>query len=184
MRGERLRIDHTKHTKDRKHGTRNTKHTKRTHEHETHEIGRNARNRAKHTKGQEVLRIKSPLAADVERLVHKVIGRCIVVHRELGPGLLEVVYRRAMCVELEDGGLAFECEKRVPVLYRNTLLGHQRLDIVVNGDVLLELKAVERLAPIHHAQVMSYMRISRLRVGLLVNFNVRVLPDGLRRIVL
>ena len=132
----------------------------------------------------QVLRIASRLDDDLERLVHAVIGHCIVVHKQLGPGLLEAIYRRAICVELERSGLVFECEKRVPVMYRNVALGEQRLDIVVGGQVLLELKAVERLAPIHFAQVMSYLRVSRLRVALLVNFNVRMLPDGLRRIVL
>ena len=131
-----------------------------------------------------MLRIASPLDDDLERLVHAVIGHCIVVHKELGPGLFEALYRRAICVELERSGVAFKCEKRVPVVYRDVVLAEQRLDIVVEGRVLLELKAVERLAPIHFAQVMSYLRVSRLRVALLVNFNVRILPDGLRRIVL
>ena len=79
--------------------------------------------------------------------------------------------------------MSFETEKSIPVLYRGTTLCHQRLDVVVDGKLLLEIKAVERLGAVHHAQVRSYLRVSKLHVGLLLNFNVAALPDGLRRIV-
>jgi GxxExxY protein len=131
-----------------------------------------------------MLEISSPLSQELETLIHRIIGCCIAVHRELGPGLLESIYLRALCLELEAAGLSFEVEKRVPVMYRGQLLCYQRLDIVVAGQVLLEIKAVDRLAPVHHAQTMSYMRVGHLKVALLLNFNVPVLPDGLRRIVL
>jgi GxxExxY protein len=132
-----------------------------------------------------MLRVPSTLDADVEDLIQRIIGCCITVHRELGPGLLESIYRRAVCIELEMAGLPFETEKQIPVTYRGQLLCYQRLDVIVAGRVLIEIKAVERLAPIHHAQVLCYLRVSgTLRVALLMNFNSAVLPDGLKRIVL
>jgi GxxExxY protein len=131
-----------------------------------------------------MLRIASVLDDATEALITRIIGICIAVHRELGPGLLESIYGRAICLELETAGLSFEVEKQVPVLYRGIVLCHHRLDIVVDLKVLLEIKAVERLAPIHYAQVLSYLRISELPVALLMNFNSVVLPDGMKRIVL
>ena len=131
-----------------------------------------------------MLRIASVLDDATEALITRIIGICIAVHRELGPGLLESIYGRAICLELETAGLSFEVEKQVPVLYRGNVLCHHRLDIVVDLKVLLEIKAVERLAPIHYAQVLSYLRISELPVALLMNFNSVVLPDGMKRIVL
>ena len=131
-----------------------------------------------------MLRIASVLDDATEALITRIIGICIAVHRELGPGLLESIYGRAICLELETAGLSFEVEKQVPVLYRGIVLCHHRLDIVVDLKVHLEIKAVERLAPIHYAQVLSYLRISELPVALLMNFNSVVLPDGMKRIVL
>jgi GxxExxY protein len=131
-----------------------------------------------------MLRIQSPLAEDVELIVERTIGCCIAVHRELGPGLLESIYLRAVCLELEACGISFEQEKRIPVHYRGKLLCHQRLDIVVAKQIVLEIKCVERLHPVHHAQLLSYLKISGLRAGLLLNFNSAVLKDGLKRIVL
>jgi len=131
-----------------------------------------------------MLRVISPLDDEVEALIHRVIGCCIRVHRELGPGLLERIYRSAVCIELQFEGIPFEAEKPFPVWYRGHLLCEQRVDIVVARQILLEMKAIDRLAPVHHAQVMSYLRVSGLRIGLLMNFDVPVLPDGLRRIVL
>ena len=131
-----------------------------------------------------MLRIQSVLDDATEALITRIIGICITVHRELGPGLLESIYSRGICLELETAGLSFEVEKQVPVWYRGIVLCHHRLVIVVEERVLLEIKAVERLAPIHHAQVLSCLRISKLRVALLMNFNSVVLPDGLKRIVL
>lgn len=131
-----------------------------------------------------MLRLPTPLSKDVEASVTAVIGCCIRVHTALGPGLLEQIYLKAVCLELESAGLQFERERRVPVWYRERLLCHQRLDLVVAGQVVVELKAVDRLAPIHHAQILSYLEVSGLHVGLLVNFNVPVLPAGLKRYVL
>src|SRR5262249_31778098 len=97
---------------------------------------------------------------------------------------LESIYRRAVCLELRVAEIRFETEKQYAVEYRGQLLCHQRLDIVVDSQVVLEIKAVEHLAAVHRAQLLSYLRVSGLRVGLLVNFNVPVLQDGLKRIVL
>lgn len=131
-----------------------------------------------------MLRIPGALPDAVESLVHSTIGCSIVVHRALGPGLLEGIYSRAICIELQERGIPFEREKQIPVLYRGHFLCHHRLDIVVAGEVVLEVKAVDKVHPVYHAQVLSYLRISEIRVGLLINFNVPVLQDGIKRIVL
>jgi len=131
-----------------------------------------------------MLRVQSPLPPDVEQLMHDTIGCCIAVHRALGPGLLERLYSRAVCVELTAAGITFEREKRYPVWYRGELLCEQSLDFVVGNQIVLEIKSIERFAPVHHAQILNYMRVARLRAGLLMNFNVVVLPDGLIRKIL
>src|SRR4051812_49422109 len=131
-----------------------------------------------------MLRIASSLPAEVEQLVTRVIGCCIAVHRCLVPGLIESIYSRALCIELATAAIPFEREVQIPVRYREEFLCVQRLDIVVAGQIVLEVKSVDRLAPVHHAQLLSYMRVANLRIGLLVNFNVPVLQDGLKRMVL
>jgi GxxExxY protein len=130
------------------------------------------------------LRISSSLPESTEAVATKVIDACIQVHRELGPGLLESVYQRAAGIELRSRGIPFEREKLIPIVFRNEPLCHHRLDLVVDRTVVVELKAVDRLSPVHLAQVISYLRASRLRCGLLINFNVPVLKQGLRRVVL
>ena len=112
------------------------------------------------------------------------IGSCIAVHRVLGPGLLESIYSRAIALELTAAGIAFARERTYPVTYRGELLCEQRLDFVVGAEIVLEIKSVEHLTSLHDAQLLNYMRIARLRAGLLMNFNVPVLKDGLRRRVL
>jgi GxxExxY protein len=92
-----------------------------------------------------------------------------------------MIYSRAIGLELTAAGIAFEREKAYPVSYRGELLCEQRLDFVVEGTLVLEIKSVDVLAPVHHAQLLSYLRVSRLRIGLLMNFNVAVLRDGLVR---
>ncbi len=128
-----------------------------------------------------MLRVPSPLPGDVEALVHDTIGCCITVHRELGPGLLETIYSRAVALELAAAGITFEREKPYPVTYRGQLLCEHRLDFVVGGAIVVEIKSIEAIARVHHAQLLNYLRVSRLRVGLLMNFNVAVLKDGLVR---
>jgi GxxExxY protein len=129
------------------------------------------------------LRVESPSSPEVEHIVRQIIGCAIEVHRELGPGFLENIYRCAMRLELEAARLPFECEKAVNVRYRDWEIPGQRLDLVVGGAVVVELKAVRELERIHEAQVMSYLKATGLRVGLLINFNRTTLREGLRRLV-
>jgi len=113
----------------------------------------------------------------------QVVGALIEVHRHLGPGLLESVYEACLCRELGLRSMAFERQRALPVSYKGVQLDcGYRLDLVIEGQILLELKAVERLLPIHVAQTITYLRLSAIPVGLLVTFNVRALRDGLRRL--
>ncbi len=122
--------------------------------------------------------------SEVDQLAHQVIGAAIEVHRVLGPGYLESVYEEALAVELELRGIAFARQVGMAVNYKGKMVGEGRLDFLVGRDLVVELKAVEALAPIHHAQVISYLKATGHSLGLLINFNVRVLKDGLQRIVL
>lgn len=130
------------------------------------------------------LRIASSLPDDLEELVRTTIGCCVAVHRALGPGLLERVYPRAVSKELAYRGVPHSTEKTVPIWYREEVICRQRVDIFVDERLVLEVKSVERLNPIHVAQVLNYLRVTGTRVGLLVNFNVPILKQGIRRIVL
>jgi len=131
-----------------------------------------------------MLRVESPLPAEVEALIRDTIGCGITVHRALGPGLLETIYSKAIALELGATGIMFDRERTYPVTYRGELLCEQRLDFVVAGQIVLEIKSVEHLTTLHDAQLLNYMRVARLRVGLLMNFNVPVLKDGLKRRIL
>ncbi len=114
-----------------------------------------------------------------------VIGSAIRVHRALGPGLLESAYQACLAHELGLGGHRVECEVEVPVSYRGLVVRPAyRIDLLVNETVVVEVKAVERLHPIHEAQLLTYLRVGGYRTGLLLNFNVPVLKEGLRRILL
>ena len=113
----------------------------------------------------------------------QVVGALIEVHRHLGPGLLESAYEACVCRELHLRGHAFERQKALPVSYKGVQVDcGYRLDLIVDGCVLVELKTAERLLPIHLAQVVTYLRLSRIPVGLLVTFNVKLLRDGIRRL--
>ncbi len=125
-----------------------------------------------------------PIPAQTEQIGHEVIGCALRVHRELGPGLLERLYQNALAIELAEAGLSFETQKPVNVSYRGQIIGVQRLDFLVDTRVLVELKIVSAIDYVHKAQVLSYLRSSGLRLGLLINFNVGVLKDGIRRVVL
>jgi len=107
----------------------------------------------------------------------------MAVHRALGPGYLENIYEEAMAIELELLGVPFERQHAFSVSYRDHEIGLSRLDFWVDGQVVVELKAVEALIPVHHAQVLSYLRMTRTNLGLLINFNVPLLKNGIRRIV-
>src|SRR5262245_26887520 len=129
------------------------------------------------------LRVASTLPADLEDLIRQTIGALIAVHRELGSGMNEGVYAGACHVELAARGIPFESERRVAVRYRGVLLCHQRIDLVVDERLIVEVKSVERIHPVHLAQTVSYLRLLDLRAGLVVNFNVPVLKQGIRRVV-
>jgi len=130
------------------------------------------------------IQVPSPLSVEAERVMHQTIGCAIAVHRALGPGFLESIYRAAMCIELDARRLAFERERPVRVSYRGVEIPGQRIDLIVEGSVVVELKAVAQLADVHRAQLISYLRTTGLRGGLLINFGARVLKDGLKRVVL
>jgi GxxExxY protein len=113
----------------------------------------------------------------------RVVGALIEVHRHLGPGLLESAYEACLCHELRACGMSFERQRALPVLYKGMRVDcGYRVDLLIEGTVLLELKTVERLLSIHVAQVVTYLKLSWVAVGLLVTFNVRVLKNGLRRL--
>lgn len=117
-------------------------------------------------------------------LSYKIIGAAIEVHRTLGPSLLENVYEDALCIEFEDRLIPFERQKDVGITYKGRPIGNMRLDILVNNLIIVELKSVERLMGIHEAQLMTYLKITEKRLGLLINFNTRVLKTGIKRIAL
>ena len=118
-------------------------------------------------------------------LSERLIKMAIDVHRQLGPGLLESAYEGCLCYELEQGGIAYARQVPLAVVYNTVRLDcAYRMDSVVERELLIEVKAVERVMPIHEAQMLTYLRLSGLKVGLLMNFNSVVLKDGLRRFVL
>lgn len=112
-------------------------------------------------------------------LEEKIIGCAIEVHRRLGPGLLESAYEQCLARELSLNGITFELQKPLPIEYKGVLLDCcYRLDVVIEGKILLELKSIEKLLPIHEAQVITYLKLSKLKQGFLINFNVPRLRDG------
>lgn len=117
-------------------------------------------------------------------LTNRIIGCALEVHRQLGPGLLENAYESALCIEMGVHGLTFERQVGIPLYYRGELISEHRPDLIVERRVVVEVKSVERLAPLHWAQVLTYLRITGIRVGLLLNFNSPTLRAGLRRVVL
>jgi GxxExxY protein len=119
-----------------------------------------------------------------DKFSKEIIGAAIEVHRHLGPGLLESAYEECLCRELAIQGLTFERQKPLAVSYKGVNLDcGYRLDVVVEGLVILELKAVDRIEPIHEAQLLTYLKLSDLRLGMLINFNVPILRTGIKRIV-
>jgi len=120
----------------------------------------------------------------LNRITNSIIGAAIKVHRALGPGLLESAYEACLAFELIEHGLKIERQKPLPVVYREVKLDcGYRLDILVEGSVVVEIKVVDRLATIHKAQLLSYLKLSGCKVGLLINFNVKVLKTGIVRMV-
>jgi GxxExxY protein len=130
-----------------------------------------------------IYRVRTPLSDDEELVAGEVIAAALKVHRDLGPGFLESIYRRAMAVEFRRRAVSFETEVPVEVRYEGELLGTHRVDLIVQGLVVVELKSVESLDPVHRKQVVSYLKSTKLRLGLLINFNCELLKHGLRRVV-
>ena len=130
------------------------------------------------------MRITSLPAQERDPLTERIIGCAIEVHRELGPGLLEATYESALCIELQAAGLTFARQVVLPVIYKGHTIGEYRLDLIVEDAVVVEIKSVERYDPVFEAQVLTYMRVSGKKVGLLINFNSRLLKDGIKRFVL
>jgi GxxExxY protein len=117
-------------------------------------------------------------------LTRKIIACAIEVHQQLGPGLLEKLYREAMAIELELAGLKVETNVKIPVNYKGRLIGDYFIDLLVDERVILELKSVERHDPIFEAQILSYMKLTGKKVELLINFNSKMVKDGIKRFVL
>ena len=125
------------------------------------------------------------MAIDNDPLTERVIGLAIDVHRQLGPGLLKLAYEECLCYEFGQAGLVFRRQVALPIVYKTVRLDcGYRLDVVVENRLVLELKTVERLLPIHEAQLITYLRLSGIPTGLLLNFNSAVLKQGIRRLML
>ena len=121
---------------------------------------------------------------ELNEISNQIIGAAIEVHRALGPGLLETAYEVCLAYELSQLGLMVERQKPLPISYKRVELDAAfRLDLLVEGKVIVELKAVGQISPVHKAQVLTYLKLSGLELGLLINFNVRVLKDGISRLV-
>ena len=121
--------------------------------------------------------------AELNALSGAVIGAAIEVHRRTGPGLDEGWYREALCVEFRLRGIAFAKEVIIEVEYKGEIIGTKRLDFLVGGRLVVELKAVEELSKLHKAQVLTYLRITGHKLGLLINFNTIMLKDGIKRVI-
>jgi GxxExxY protein len=116
-------------------------------------------------------------------LTQLVIGYCIDIHRELGPGLYEIVYEEALKTELIEAGIAFTCQQPIDVNYKGRSLGLGfKADFIIDNKLIIELKSIETLAPVHKKQLITYLKLTEIKLGLLINFNVDVLKNGIVRI--
>jgi GxxExxY protein len=129
------------------------------------------------------MKVTSNLPEELEELIRNVIGAAIEVHRHMGPGFIESIYEQALCHELNLRKIKFERQKEIVITYKGFKMSGQRLDILVAGQLILELKSVEQVMPIHVAQLISYLKSTGLRAGLLINFNVQQLKSGIHRVV-
>ena len=122
---------------------------------------------------------------EFDKLSNKVIGCAIEVHRELGPGLLESTYEKCLAKELSLADISFEIQAQLPVMYKGLRLDcGYRVDLLIENKLIVELKAVEKIVPIHEAQLLTYMKLAKISVGLLINFNEKLLKNSLKRFVL
>jgi GxxExxY protein len=120
---------------------------------------------------------------EINQITERIIGCAIEVHRVLRRGLFESVYRSAMAIELDAAGLTYQREAQLPAVYKGRLLGQYRVDFIVEHLVIVEIKSVERMNPIFDTQVLTYLRVAKKRVGLLINFNSRLVRDGAKRLI-
>jgi GxxExxY protein len=134
------------------------------------------------TGGQKMNDKKEP-PPEIDRLAKIAIGCAIEVHRHLGPGYLEELYEEALCEEFRIQGIPFKCQHPISVSYKGKPVGQGRLDILIGDKLIIELKAVSAIAPVHSAQVMSYLKATNLPLSLLINFNVKLLKEGITRII-
>lgn len=122
---------------------------------------------------------------EFDALSKRVIGCALEVHRTLGPGLLESAYEQCLAYELNQAGIAFDLQKALPVQYKTVTLDcGYRIDLLIENELLIELKSVDTIANIHKAQILTYMKLAGIKTGLLINFNVPILKDGIKRFVL
>ncbi|MBP9887246.1 MAG: GxxExxY protein [Leptospiraceae bacterium] len=127
------------------------------------------------------------MVSDLESLneiTEKIIGCAIEVHRNLGPGLLESIYEKAICYELSENNLSFKQQVEIPILYKGLSLGNYRLDLLIEDSIIVELKAVDRIEAVFEAQLLTYLKITNKQLGLLINFNQPLLKNGIKRIIL
>lgn len=120
----------------------------------------------------------------LDPLSNRIIGYAIEVHRQLGPGLLESVYEKALCVEFKNAGIHYERQKELPVVYKGNSIGIFRVDILVDNAIVLELKSVDRHEPVFEAQLLSYMKLGKFPLGFILNFNTTLLKKGIKRMIL
>lgn len=124
------------------------------------------------------------LIESLNEITEKIIGCAIEVHRNLGPGLLESIYENALCFELNQINVKYEKQLKIPIVYKGLSLGEYRLDILVENEIIVEIKAVNRYDPVFEAQMLTYLKVTGKKLGLLMNFNVPVLKNGIKRIIL
>ena len=121
---------------------------------------------------------------DLNKITEKIIGCGIEVHRNLGPGLLESIYEKALCHEFKLNNIRFINQLSVPIIYKGATLGEHRIDLLIENEVVVELKAVDRFDPVFTAQLLSYLKLTNKKLALLINFNVPILKDGIKRMIL
>ena len=131
------------------------------------------------------LRVKTNLDYETERLAKDVIDSCFVVHKEMGPGLLEKVYEACLCAELKTRQIFFEKQKSFPLHFKGEKLDiDHRVDLIIENKIIVEIKAVERTVDVHQAQLLSYLKLTDLKLGFLINFNSMLMKEGIKRVVL
>jgi len=121
---------------------------------------------------------------ELNKITEKIIGCAIEVHKELGAGLLESIYESALCIELKKVGLQYEQQKPLTVKYKGQKIGEFRIDLLIENSVVVELKSVERFEPVFEAQILSYMKLGGFKLGLLINFNSKLLKNGVKRYII